>query len=115
MIQCWMDGMAADNLSLSSLRTRQATLSSLCTWLVKRDILVSNPVAKMDRPPHRSEPPTQVPSSALMDALIAVARQRQRPRDVAIFLVLRYSGMRRQSVATLRIRHRMRRGDCVVS
>ena len=79
MIQQWMDGMAAHDLSLSSLRTRQATLSSLCTWLVKRDILMSNPVAKMDRPPHRSEPPTQVPSSALMDALIDAARRRQRP------------------------------------
>ena len=105
MIQQWMDGMAGDDLSLSSLRTRQATLSSLCTWLVKRDILTSNPVAKMDRPPHRSEPPTQVPSGTLMDALIDAARRRQRPRDMAIFLILRYSGMRRESVATLRVRH----------
>ena len=105
MIQQWMDDMAANDLSLSSLRTRQATLSSLCAWLVKRDILVSNPVAKMDRPPHRSEPPTQVPSGTLMDALIDAARRRQRPRDMAIFLILRYSGMRRESVATLRVRH----------
>ena len=30
MIQQWMDDMAANDLSLSSLRTRQATLSSLC-------------------------------------------------------------------------------------
>jgi site-specific recombinase XerD len=40
-----------------------------------------------------------------MDALIEAARGRQRPRDMAIFLILRYSGMRRESVATLRIRH----------
>ena len=66
---------------------------------------MSNPVAKMDRPPHRSEPPTQVPSGTLMDALIDAARRRQRPRDMAIFLILRYSGMRRESVATLRVRH----------
>ena len=105
MIQQWMDDMAANDLSLSSLRTRQATLSSLCAWLVKRDILVSNPVAKMDRPPHRSEPPTQVPSGTLMDTLIDAARRRQRPRDMAIFLILRYSGMRRESVATLRVQH----------
>ena len=105
MIQQWMDDMAAHDLSLSSLRTRQATLSSLCAWLVKRDILMSNPVAKMDRPPHRSEPPTQVPSGTLMDAVIDAARRRQRPRDMAIFLILRYSGMRRESVATLRVRH----------
>jgi hypothetical protein len=36
-----------------------------------------------------------------MDALIAAAQQRQRPRDIAIFLIMRYTGMRRESVATL--------------
>ena len=105
IVQQWMDDMAANDLSLSTMRTRQATVSSLCAWLVKRGILTTNPVAKMDRPPHRAEPPTQVPSGALMDALIEAARERQRPRDLAIFLILRYSGMRRESVATLRIRH----------
>ena len=104
-LQQWMDDMAANDLALSTMRTRQATLSSLCAWLVKRAILTTNPVARMDRPPHRSEPPAQVPSGALMDALIEAARRRQRPRDMAIFLILRYSGMRRESVATLLIRH----------
>jgi len=104
-LQQWMDDMAATDLALSTMRTRQATLSSLCAWLVKRAILMTNPVAKMDRPPHRSEPPRQVPSGALMDALVAAAQQRQRPRDLALFLILRYSGMRRESVATLRVRH----------
>lgn len=104
-LQEWMDDMAATDLALSTMRTRQATLSSLCAWLVKRAILTTNPVAKMDRPPHRSEPPRQVPSGALMDALVGAAQQRQRPRDLALFLILRYSGMRRESVATLRVRH----------
>ena len=67
--------------------------------------MTTNPVAKMDRPPHRSEPPAQVPSGALMDALVEAAKRRQRPRDMALFLILRYSGMRRESVATLRLRH----------
>src|SRR5258705_11068511 len=40
-----------------------------------------------------------------MDALVQAAKQRKRPRDVAIFLILRYSGMRRESVATLQVRH----------
>ena len=40
-----------------------------------------------------------------MDALITAARHRQRPRDLSVFLVLRYSGMRRESVATLRVRN----------
>jgi integrase/recombinase XerC len=40
-----------------------------------------------------------------MDALVQAAKQRNRPRDVALFLILRYSGMRRESVATLRVRH----------
>ena len=38
-----------------------------------------------------------------MDALIAAAQERKRPRDVALFLLLRYTGMRRESVATLRV------------
>jgi len=105
MIQEWMDDMAAKDLSVSSMRTRQSTLSSFCTWLVKREVLHANPISGMDRPPHRIEPPKQVPTPTLMDALIEAARKRQRPRDVAIFLILRFTGMRRASVATLQARH----------
>jgi integrase/recombinase XerC len=104
-IQMWMDDMASCDLALSTMRSRQSTLSSFCGWLVKRGVLQANPVAAMDRPPHRMEPPLQVPTPALMDALIAAAQQRQRPRDIAIFLIMRYTGMRRESVATLQVRH----------
>ena len=81
-IQEWMDDMAARDLSVSSMRTRQSTLSSFCTWLVKREVLPANSVVGMDRPPYRIEPPKQVPTPSLMDALIEAARKRQRPRDV---------------------------------
>jgi site-specific recombinase XerD len=40
-----------------------------------------------------------------MDALVDAAKARRRPRDIAIFLILRYTGMRRESVATLRVHH----------
>jgi integrase len=40
-----------------------------------------------------------------MDALIAAAKRRGRQRDLAIFLLLRYTGMRRGSVASVRVRH----------
>jgi integrase len=40
-----------------------------------------------------------------MDALITAGKRRKRPRDIAIFLILRYTGMRRESVASLRLRH----------
>src|SRR5689334_766873 len=108
-IQAWMDSMAAANLALGTMRVRQSTLSSLCAFLVKRGHLDTNPVARLDRPPHRREAPRQVPGSAIMDALVKAAQQRQRPRDLAIFLILRYSGMRRESVATLRVRNLDRR------
>ncbi|MGH7312379.1 MAG: hypothetical protein ACREJV_04335 [Candidatus Rokuibacteriota bacterium] len=104
MIQAWMDDMASADLALSTMRVRQSTLSSFCAWLVKRDVLASNPVAKLERPPHHREPPTQVPGTAIMDALVEAAKAR-RPRDVAIFLILRYAAMRRESVATLRVHH----------
>lgn len=104
-IQLWMDEMASDDLALSTMRSRQSALSSFCAWLVKWGVLQANPIATMDRPPHRTEPPRQVPTPALMDALIAAARQRQRPRDIAIFLIMRYTGMRRESVATLQVQH----------
>lgn len=100
-----MDAMAAEDLALSTMRVRQSTVSSFCAWLVKRQMLAANPVARLDRPPHRREVPRQVPGSALMDALIEAAKQRKRPRDVAIFLIMRYTGMRRQSVADLRLRN----------
>lgn len=104
-IQAWMDSMAAADLALSTMRVRQSTVSSLCSFLVKRGHLNTNPVTRLDRPPHRREAPRQVPGSAIMDALIKAARQRQRPRDLAILLILRYSGMRRESGATLRVRN----------
>jgi integrase/recombinase XerC len=40
-----------------------------------------------------------------MNRLIGAARERRRPRDLAIFLILRYTGMRRESVATLCLRN----------
>jgi site-specific recombinase XerD len=101
--------MAAADLALGTMRVRQSTLSSLCAFLVKRGHLASNPVARLDRPPHRYEAPRQVPGSAIMDALVKAAQRRQRPRDLAILLILRYSGMRRESVATLRVRSLDRR------
>jgi site-specific recombinase XerD len=104
-IQGWMDDMAGADLSLSSMRVRQSALSSLCSWLVKRNILTANPVAKLDRPPHRKEPPRQVPGSNIMDQLIRAARERKRPRDLAIFTIIRYTGMRRESVARLSVRN----------
>src|SRR5207245_8467082 len=61
--------------------------------------------AKPDRPPHHREPPKQIPDAAIMGALFEAAKARRRPRDVAIFLILRYTGMRRESVATLRVQH----------
>src|SRR5437899_8351833 len=103
VIQAWMDDMAASDLALTTMRVRQSTLSSFCTWLVKREVLAANPVARLERPPHHREPPKQVPGSAIMDALVEAAKARRRPRDVAIFLILRYTGMRRESVATLRV------------
>ena len=104
-IQAWMDDMAAADLALETMRMRQSAVSSFCAWLVKRQVLPANPVARLDRPPHRREAPKQVPGPAIMDALVQAARQRGRPRDTALFLILRYTGMRRESVATLQVRH----------
>jgi integrase/recombinase XerC len=104
-IQAWMDDMAAEDLALSTMRVRQSTVSSFCAWLVKREMLTANPVAKLERPPHHREPPKQIPGPPIMDALVEAAKARRRPRDVAIFLILRYTGMRRESVATLSIHH----------
>jgi integrase/recombinase XerC len=97
--------MAAADLALSTMRVRQSTVSSFCSFLVKRGHLDTNPVARLDRPPHRREAPRQVPGSVIMDALIKAVYRRQRPRDLGILMVLRYSGMRRESVATLRVRN----------
>ena len=83
-----MDSMAAADLALSTMRVRQSTLSSFCAFLVKRGHLETNPVARLDRPPHRREAPRQVPGSAIMNELVKAAQRRQRPRDVTIFLIL---------------------------
>jgi len=104
-IRAWMDDMGAADLALETMRMRQSALSSFCAWLVKRQVLPANPVVRLDRPPHRREAPKQVPGPVIMDALVEATRQRGRPRDTALFLILRYTGMRRESVATLQERH----------
>jgi len=43
MLQAWMDDMAASDLSINTLRSRQAAVSSFCNWLVKRNILLETP------------------------------------------------------------------------
>ena len=101
-IQGWMDDMAAAGLSINTLRCRLASLSSFCAWLVKRGRLAANPVDRMDRPPHKQVPPA-VPTPHLMDAMVRAAKERGRMRDVALFLVLRYTAMRREAVARLRV------------
>lgn len=103
-IQAWMDDMAAQDLGLNTLRLRVCTLSSFCAWLVSRELLTANPVARIDRPARQDSVPA-VPAPSLMDALVEEARRRGRPRDLAIFLILRFTGMRRGSVAGLRLRH----------
>jgi site-specific recombinase XerD len=103
-IQAWIDDMAAQELGLNSLRLRVSTLSSFCAWLIRRDLLTVNPLAQIDRPACQDSVPA-VPAPSLMDALVEEAKQRGRPRDLAIFLILRFTGMRRGSVASLRVRH----------
>src|SRR3989442_1292868 len=44
VIQTWMDDMAGTDLALSTMRVRQSTLSCFCAWLVKRDVMATNPV-----------------------------------------------------------------------
>jgi site-specific recombinase XerC len=57
--------MAGADLALETMRVRQSALSSSSAWLVKRGMLSSNPVARLDRPPHRREPRNKVPGSAI--------------------------------------------------
>jgi len=102
MIQGWMDHMAVADLGLNTLRWRLATLSSLCTWLVKRGTLHTDPLAQIDRPPRQPETPA-VAGAAITDALIDAAKRRGRPRDLAIFLLLRFTGMRLSSCDSSRI------------
>jgi hypothetical protein len=68
-------GGNGEDLGLNTLRCRLATLSSLCTWLVKRGTLSANPVARIDRPSRQHETPA-VAGPAIMDALIDAAKHR---------------------------------------
>ena len=103
-IQSWLDDMAASDLSVNTLRRRLSTLSSFCGRLVKRGVLAGNPSVPIDRPPREAATPA-VAGPAIMDALIEASKRRGRPRYLAIFLLPRFTGMRRDSVASLRARH----------
>jgi site-specific recombinase XerD len=56
----------------------------------------------MDRPPQQRVQPGCA-TAPVMDALVRAAQARGRVRDVAIFALLRFTGMRRESVAMLRV------------
>ena len=109
-IRAWMADMATQDLALTTMRVRQSTVSSLCLWLVKRELIATNPVEKLDRPKLQRRSPPGVPDGALMDALVAAVVKRGRPRDIGMFMILRYTGMRRESVATLTVKHLDRTG-----
>ena len=47
----------------------------------------------------------EMPGPDIMDRLIRAARERQRPRDLVMFSIMRYTGMRRGSVAGLCVRN----------
>jgi len=66
--------MATADLALGTMRVRQSTLSSVCTFLAEARPPRYRPVARLDRPPHRGEAPRQVPASAVMDALVKAAQ-----------------------------------------
>ncbi len=104
-MRAWMAHMASHGLATTTMRVRQSTVSSFCMWLVKRDLLATNPVDKLDRPKLQPATPGGVPNATLMDTLVEAVIKRGRPRDIAMFLVLRYTGMRRESVATLQVKH----------
>jgi integrase/recombinase XerD len=109
-VRAWMASMASQDLALSTMRVRQSTLSSFCLWLVKRDLLATNPVEKLDRPKLQRTSPPGVPEATLMDALVDAVIKRGRPRDIGMFMILRYTGMPRESVATLKVKHLDRTG-----
>jgi site-specific recombinase XerD len=104
MIHARMTAMAGKGLKPSTIRVRQATVSSFCRWLVQREFLPANPVWKCDRPKVERDVPRGVPSSELMNRLLDAAIARGRRRDIAVLLPLRFTGMRRESIATLRVK-----------
>src|SRR5207245_9083108 len=69
------------------------------------DVAHATPIPTLRPPPHRPEHRKQLPGPPILDAVVEAAKTRRRRRDVAIFLILRYTGMRRESVATLRVQH----------
>ena len=68
-LQAWMDQMAAEDLALSTMRSRQSTVSSFCNWLVKRGMLQANPVIRLDRPPITRNPRGRCPDRRLWTSL----------------------------------------------
>src|SRR3989442_8431914 len=69
-VQVWMDQMADADLALSTMRSRQSTLSLFCSWLGKRGGLPQNPVAKVDRPRYGRTPPQHGPAAELLGPLV---------------------------------------------
>src|SRR5262249_52740157 len=46
-IQAWMEEMGTAGLAVSTIRTRQVAMSSLCRWLCRQHVLSSNPVDEL--------------------------------------------------------------------
>ena len=50
-----------------------STPSSFCAWLIRRELLSTNPLAQIDRPVRQDSVPA-VPAPSLMDALVEEAK-----------------------------------------
>jgi site-specific recombinase XerD len=108
-IFAWAHGVGVSGKEPGSVTigARMAALSSFYKFLIRMEIVASNPCDKLERPKVQQSPPRGLSADEIRRLLAVIPRTKSGLRDRAIVLVLTLTGRRRTEVLE------MKRGDLI--
>ncbi len=103
-VRRWLTSMADNGMAAATQQTRYTMLDIFCKWLVREEILTSNPMQGMTRPA-ASPIPVEPYSPGEIAALLTTCGGWKfvQTRDAAMIRMLTVTGMRRSELAGIRL------------
>ena len=95
-------GLSGKDPSAVTIGARMACLSSFYRFLIRMEIVASNPCDALERPRVQESPPRGLSADEIQRLLAVIPETRPGLRDRAIILVLTLTGRRRTEVLSLR-------------
>jgi len=107
------DGPSGRKPSAVTINARAACISSFYRFLIRMEIVTSNPCDRLERPRMQPSPPRGLTAAQVRQLLVVIPDTPVGLRDRAIVLILLLTGRRRSEVMNLKVRD-LTIGDDVV-